>query len=292
LFPVSISYRLAHRTPSLLEIIMNDENTIRAAVQEWGDAFCSKDVERLIALYTLDAVVFDAIPPFSSDIEGMRSKLVDCIRYFPDGFAAETRDLTISVSGELASAHFIWHFTGLPPGHPAGRHWFRSSIVWRRQGDGRWLIAHDHCSAPFDPYTEKVVLSPDAASGEATSCGERNPVGWFEIYVQDMPRAKAFYGAVFNVPFTRLESPIELWAFPMQPNGPGISGALAKIEGCGSGDNSVIVYFTCEDCGVLASKAVEAGGQIHKTKISIGQYGYIALVLDSEGNMIGLHSMQ
>jgi len=75
-------------------------------------------------------------------------------------------------------------------------------VLWRKQADGRWLIAHDHCSAPFNPYMERVVLSPDEpAGGEAApdSCGDRNPAGWFEIYVEDMERAKGFYGAVFGV---------------------------------------------------------------------------------------------
>jgi uncharacterized protein len=120
-----------------------------------------------------------------------------------------------------------------------------------------------------------------------------NPVGWFEIYVKEIERAKAFYQAVFDVELTRLESPpgIEMWAFPMQPEGFGASGSLVKMEGCGSGDNSVLVYFSCADCAVQAAKAVKAGGKIHKEKMSIGQYGYIALVVDTEGTMIGLHSM-
>ena len=43
-----------------------------------------------------------------------------------------------------------------------------------------------------------------------------NPVGWFEIYVDDMARARAFYEAMLGVTLTPLESPgIELWAFPM-----------------------------------------------------------------------------
>jgi uncharacterized protein len=43
----------------------------------------------------------------------------------------------------------------------------------------------------------------------------RNPVGWFEIYVQDMERAKAFYQKTFEVTLERLESPeIELWLSP------------------------------------------------------------------------------
>src|SRR3979411_1964169 len=58
---------------------------------------------------------------------------------------------------------------------------------------------------------------------------QRSPVGWFEIYVQDMDRAKAFYQNTFQVKLERLESPgLELWAFPPlgQPNNPGCSGAL------------------------------------------------------------------
>lgn len=121
-----------------------------------------------------------------------------------------------------------------------------------------------------------------------------NPVGWFEIYVQEMERAKAFYQAVFDVQLSLLESPpgLEMWAFPMQPDSYGAPGALVKLEGCGSGDNSVLVYFSCADCAVQAAKAVKAGGKIHKDKFSIGQYGHIALVVDTEGTMIGLHSMQ
>lgn len=118
-------------------------------------------------------------------------------------------------------------------------------------------------------------------------------VGWFEIYVQDMERAKAFYQNTFQMALERLESPgIELCAFPMQPDNPGCAGALAKMNGKDSGGGETIVYFSCADCAVEASRAVQNGGQIQKEKTSIGQYGFIALVLDTEGNMIGLHSMQ
>ena len=120
-----------------------------------------------------------------------------------------------------------------------------------------------------------------------------NPVGWFEIYVQDMERAKAFYECVFAVQLQKLESPdLEMWAFPMQENGPGAMGALVRMEGCPSGGNSTLVYFTCADCAIEAKRAKENGGRIFKDKFSIGQYGFISLVNDTEGNMIGLHSMQ
>ena len=120
-----------------------------------------------------------------------------------------------------------------------------------------------------------------------------NPVGWFEIYVQDMGRAKTFYQAVFGAELSKLESPgMEMWAFPMKPDGSGASGALVKMPGFPSGGNSTLVYFSCADCGVQAAKATKAGGRVQKEKMSIGQYGFIALVADTEGNMIGLHSLK
>jgi uncharacterized protein len=121
-----------------------------------------------------------------------------------------------------------------------------------------------------------------------------NPVGWFEIYVQDMGRAKAFYESVFGAQLTKLDGPaeMEIWAFPMQVERYGAPGALVHMPGFSSGANSVLVYFSCADCAVEAAKAARSGGKVEKEKFSIGQYGYISLVIDTERNMIGLHSMQ
>lgn len=121
---------------------------------------------------------------------------------------------------------------------------------------------------------------------------QRNAVGWFEIYVDDMNRAQAFYEKVFEVKLQALDSPvIQMLAFPMQGDLPGCTGALVKMPG---GDrptgNAVIIYFSCVDCAVEASRAAHNGGKIFKEKFSIGEYGFVALVHDTEGNMIGLHS--
>lgn len=122
-----------------------------------------------------------------------------------------------------------------------------------------------------------------------------NPVGWFEIYVQDMERAKAFYETVLQGKLEHLPSPdsetLEMWSFPMSEEGYGAAGALAKMEGCSSGGSGTLVYFKCKDCAVEAARAAEHGGRVFKEKMSIGKYGFIALVFDTEGNMIGLHSM-
>ncbi|MEQ1757424.1 MAG: VOC family protein [Vicinamibacterales bacterium] len=124
----------------------------------------------------------------------------------------------------------------------------------------------------------------------------RNPVGWFEIYVKDMAKARAFYEAVLGVTLTALESPEPsvgtMWAFPMEPNGSGASGALASMQGGEQPNgNATIVYFSCADCAVEAKRVPDNGGHIVRDKFAIGQYGFIALVTDPNGNVIGLHSM-
>jgi len=120
-----------------------------------------------------------------------------------------------------------------------------------------------------------------------------NPVRWFEIYVQDMERAKRFYQSVLQAKLEKLNSPaLEMWAFPMQRDHTGAAGSLVRMEGVASGGNSTLVYFGCEDCAIEAARVTESGGSIHREKMSIGEYGFIALAIDTEGNMFGLHSMQ
>jgi uncharacterized protein len=129
---------------------------------------------------------------------------------------------------------------------------------------------------------------------------QRNPVGWFEIYVSDMNRARAFYETVLGVQMQPLPAPegmeggFEMLMFPtdMENPLPGSGGTLCKMEGFTPSPGGTLIYFSCDDCGLEASRVEAAGGQLFKPKESIGQYGFIALFIDTEGNMIGLHSMK
>jgi predicted enzyme related to lactoylglutathione lyase len=84
---------------------------------------------------------------------------------------------------------------------------------------------------------------------------------------------------------------MSMWAYPAGMDGYGSAGALVHMPGCPSG-GSTLVYFACDDCAVEVARAVEHGGEVFKPKMSIGPNGFIALVTDTEGNMIGLHSMK
>lgn len=128
---------------------------------------------------------------------------------------------------------------------------------------------------------------------------KRNPVGWFEIYVSDMARAKSFYESVLNIQMQSLPNPegmegsFEMLLFPSdsEHQAPGCGGTLCKMEGFTPGTGGTLIYFSCENCDVEASRVAAAGGQLFREKFSIAPYGFIALVIDTEGNMIGLHSM-
>lgn len=125
-----------------------------------------------------------------------------------------------------------------------------------------------------------------------------NMVGWFEIYVKDMDRARKFYETVFQVQLTKMEMPEgmtdEMYSFPgdMEAANYGSPGALVKMDGYEPSGKGTIVYFSSADCAVEESRVAEAGGKVITPKTSIGAYGHMCLISDSEGNTIGIHSME
>jgi predicted enzyme related to lactoylglutathione lyase len=125
---------------------------------------------------------------------------------------------------------------------------------------------------------------------------QSNVVGWFELYVADLARAKAFYQDVFQHPLEDLPaqpgSELQMCAFPMLSDSPGAAGALVKSPHMGPGSGGTLVYFSCIDCAVESERAAAYGGALRLPKMGIGPYGFIALVEDTEGNLIGLHSLK
>jgi uncharacterized protein len=124
---------------------------------------------------------------------------------------------------------------------------------------------------------------------------QRNAVGWFELYVSDMARAKAFYQAVFQREMVDMPTEggdMAMCAFQWTDNAPGAAGALVKSPQMQPGGGGTLVYFSCADCAVEAGRVAAQGGQVLQPKFAIGEYGFIAIAQDTEGNVIGLHSVQ
>lgn len=120
-------------------------------------------------------------------------------------------------------------------------------------------------------------------------------VGWFEIPVTDMERAKAFYEKVFDVAISVHDlGGLQMGWFPSAPDKKGASGSLVQ-HGMykPSATDGPLIYFTCPDLAVELGRVIEAQGEILQPKTEIGGgHGFMALVKDTEGNRIALHSLQ
>ena len=123
-----------------------------------------------------------------------------------------------------------------------------------------------------------------------------NSVVWFEIYVDDMARAKKFYERLLQIELSELPTPIEdpmqMMSFPGDMEAGGASGALVKMEGFDAGGGGTLVYFHSEDCGIEQQRIAAAGGELMRPKTSLGEFGFMVLGKDTEGNMFGFHSMK
>lgn len=120
-----------------------------------------------------------------------------------------------------------------------------------------------------------------------------NAVGWFEIPVVDMERAMKFYETVLEVKLERhMVGEIDMAWFQMV-DGKGAAGSLVyHKEWYKPSPDGALVYFTAYsgDLSNELSRVEMAGGKILAPKKAIGEYGFMALVLDTEGNRIALHS--
>lgn len=120
-----------------------------------------------------------------------------------------------------------------------------------------------------------------------------NPVVWFEIPVVDMERGKTFYEAVFGQTLAVVDmGPRQMAMFTMELGVPGVGGALVKEETFVPSYAGTMVYFSVADIPGTLDKIVANNGKILIPKTSIGEYGFCAYFEDSEGNRIGLHTMQ
>ncbi|SEJ06208.1 hypothetical protein SAMN05192553_102194 [Cyclobacterium xiamenense] len=124
-----------------------------------------------------------------------------------------------------------------------------------------------------------------------------NPVNWFEIYVEDMERARKFYATVLAETMSDMavpESPesgdMHMVAFPWVEDASNAAGALVKSPDMKPGAGGTLVYFTCEDCSIEEKRVPTAGGKVVQAKFPIGEHGFCSICMDTEGNVFGLHS--
>ena len=117
-------------------------------------------------------------------------------------------------------------------------------------------------------------------------------IAWFAIPVTDRPRAREFYSTVLGIEMPDFPTPMGTCSvFPQVDTG--VSGSLNDFMNVKpSQDSGVTIWLAAENLQASLDKVEAAGGQILSGKESIGEFGFIAMIVDTEGNRIGLHSSQ
>jgi predicted enzyme related to lactoylglutathione lyase len=124
----------------------------------------------------------------------------------------------------------------------------------------------------------------------------KNAISWFEIPASDLNRAQRFYEKIFNIRMNTMDLPqIQMRMFPLDDMMDGVGGAVVKSDGFHnpSASEGPLIYLNGNpDVQVILDRVEEAGGKIMVPKTEISpEYGYMAVLIDTEGNRIGLHSV-
>lgn len=121
------------------------------------------------------------------------------------------------------------------------------------------------------------------------------PICWFELPTTDLDRAVAFYQRVLGTTFRRETCsghPMAIFAYGDDMPG----GALVAMPQLEPRDNGTLVYLSVDDLDAALARTQAAGGQVAMPRLALGQgadgknIGSIALIVDSEGNRVGLHA--
>ena len=134
------------------------EAPIRASMDAWIEAVHAKDLDKLMALYAPDVLVFDLVAQLScSGAENYRQHYAGWFSAWRGPIRCERRELSITAGEDIAFACCLTHNSGVTAGGQKMDHWVRVTIGFRKI-DGAWKVTHEHVSAPFDMDTMQACL--------------------------------------------------------------------------------------------------------------------------------------
>ena len=121
-----------------------------------------------------------------------------------------------------------------------------------------------------------------------------NALNWFEIPALDIQRSKKFYETIFNIEMIYMEMMDSKMAmFPFEPGTGKASGAIVEGEHHKPSGEGTFVYLNANPkMDAVLTRVEAAGGKIIEAKFSIGENGNIAYIMDTEGSVVGIHSME
>jgi hypothetical protein len=122
----------------------------------------------------------------------------------------------------------------------------------------------------------------------------KNAINWFEIPVKNFDRAVTFYSAIMGASVQVMPHPeLKYGMLPSDMQNGGVGGGIVQGPGYEPSSNGPLIYLNGgDDLSAPLAKVEKAGGKIVLPKTSIGPNGFMAHIMDTEGNKIALHSMK
>ena len=119
-------------------------------------------------------------------------------------------------------------------------------------------------------------------------------INWFEIPAGNYERAKAFYSTVLGIEIVDVPMPDSKYGMlPYDRDSNGVGGGIIETKGMTPNDNGPLIYLNGgDDLSAPLARVEAAGGKVIMPKTSIGENGFMAQIIDTEGNRLALHSMQ
>lgn len=133
------------------------EAAVRALLDRWRKAVIAKDLEAILSCYTPDVLAFDAIMELRfQGREAYGEHWKTCFDMMPGTMVFELRDIGIEAGADTAFGHYLCRcgFETPDGGGDAGT--IRVTFGCRKV-EGRWLVAHEHFSVPFDCESGKAL---------------------------------------------------------------------------------------------------------------------------------------
>ena len=119
-----------------------------------------------------------------------------------------------------------------------------------------------------------------------------NSLNWYEIPAKDADRARKFYETVLDTNMQKMDGMpgYKMYAFSWTETE--LGGGVIEGEGYVPSTEGVVIYLNAgNSLSACVNRVAGAGGKVLQEKIPIGENGFMAYIIDTEGNKVGLHSM-
>jgi uncharacterized protein (TIGR02246 family) len=130
---------------------------IRALMDNWLRAVRANDIDGIVSHYAPDILAFDAIAQLQfKGVDAYRQHWEACLTMCPGPMIVEIHELTITAADDVAFSHYLTRCGAIENGQEKAS-WMRVTVGYRKM-NGKWMVVHEHFSAPFDMESGKALL--------------------------------------------------------------------------------------------------------------------------------------